>query len=867
MKKKNILYALIGVLFLTLFFGITKVNAEEYVNQAIWNGEFIDNVYIKKFRSDGTIKSEQGRFMRRSEDNKFVYCLQPYVGIDNNLPWYQIARSDFETVLNMTKEQWNRISLLAYYGYYYVENGYDHSDAKWYVVTQVLIWRTAALDSKIVFTDTMNGNILPNKFASEIAEMESLIANHKMKPDFNENEMTIPLGKSVELNDTNGVLNKFTISSVENGTASINGNTLTITPTSIGKVKVNFVKQPTAWNSTPIVYFSDHSQNVLRTGNFDPVKVSVELEVVGGRVEIYKVDSDTKMSIPQGTASLENAKYGIYNLSDEKVGEIVTDEYGYGISDYLPSLGQFYLKEISSSKGYLLDANKYTFNITKDNLLEKVEVYEKVIESDIILFKTFANGSTGILKGEPNIDFAIFLNNCTSKLAPHLISNDEDNEQQKDRTCYIDTITTDDKGYAEITLPYGKYTFKQVNSTSNYEKVDDFNVIIDEESESNIYKLISNAPITAKLKVIKTDKETGKVITKSGIKFRIKDATTNEYVCQTITYPTAKKVCVYETDKNGIIITPDTLVGDFYLEEVEDQILEGYVWNKEQVLVHIGDGSEIVIDKDYGSLLVVKFANERVKGKINITKYGEELMLADKTYKYEKILLSDVKLGLYADEDIYIGNTKKYLKDELIQEVITKDGKVSIDNLELGKYYLKELSTNDNHSLDETLYSFEITYKDQYTNIVVKDIELQNYYKKGTLEFTKTDIATGKVIPNTLIEIYSDKELEDGTIESTLIYSGLTDEEGKIVLKDLFIGKGHIIEKESATGYQITDEIVYFEITEDGQVFKANMTNEQIVEVPNTMATRSKLYSIISGSLIVVGMGVYLYATKKNKKK
>ena len=148
-------------------------------------------------------------------------------------------------------------------------------------------------------------------------------------------------------------------------------------------------------------------------------------------------------------------------------------------------------------------------------------------------------------------------------------------------------------------------------------------------------------------------------------------------------------------------------------------------------------------------------------------------MLADKTYKYEKILLSDVKLGLYADEDIYIGNTKKYSKDELIQEVITKDGKVSIDNLELGKYYLKELSTNDNHSLDETLYSFEITYKDQYTNIVVKDIELQNYYKKGTLEFTKTDIATGNAIPNTLIEIYSDKELEDGTIESTLIYSGL----------------------------------------------------------------------------------------------
>ena len=169
--------------------------------------------------------------------------------------------------------------------------------------------------------------------------------------------------------------------------------------------------------------------------------------------------------------------------------------------------------------------------------------------------------------------------------------------------------------------------------------------------------------------------------------------------------------------------------------------------------------------------------------------------------------------------------------------------------------------------LDEKIYTFELKYKDQYTKEIVKDVVLQNYYKKGTLEFTKTDLVSGKPIPNTLIEIYSDKELEDGTIESTLIFSGLTDENGQIIIKDLFIGKGHIIEKESATGYQITEEIVEFEIKENGEIVKANLTNEQIVEVPNTMANRSILYSIISGSLIVVGMGVYLYATKKNKKK
>lgn len=155
MKNKRIMYALISILFLTIFLGITKVNAEEYKGQAIWPSEKIANIYIRKYREDGYIKYQQGAFIRRSEDNKFVYCLQPYVDIDNNLPYYKIARSDFAVYLNMTEEQWQRISLLAYYGYQYKENGYDHSAKKWYVITQVMIWRTAVPTSRIVFTDTL----------------------------------------------------------------------------------------------------------------------------------------------------------------------------------------------------------------------------------------------------------------------------------------------------------------------------------------------------------------------------------------------------------------------------------------------------------------------------------------------------------------------------------------------------------------------------------------------------------------------------------------------------------------------------------------------------------------------------------------
>ena len=90
-----------------------------------------------------------------------------------------------------------------------------------------------------------------------------------------------------------------------------------------------------------------------------------------------------------------------------------------------------------------------------------------------------------------------------------------------------------------------------------------------------------------------------------------------------------------------------------------------------------------------------------------------------------------------------------------------------------------------------------------------------------------------------------------------MIFSGLTDENGQIIIKDLFIG----------TGYQITDEIIEFEIKENGEIVKANLTNEQIVEVPNTIANESKLYTVISITCMVVGMGVFLYVSKKNKKK
>ena len=88
-----------------------------------------------------------------------------------------------------------------------------------------------------------------------------------------------------------------------------------------------------------------------------------------------------------------------------------------------------------------------------------------------------------------------------------------------------------------------------------------------------------------------------------------------------------------------------------------------------------------------------------------------------------------------------------------------------------------------------------------------------------------------------------------------------------MTITDLFPGTFYIKETEAATGYQISNEKVYLEITEDGEIVKANMTNELIVEVPNTLTSESKVLPIAGISLIIIGLGVGIYAIKENKKK
>lgn len=824
MKNK---YKLALMFFVSVFFmlaGYTEVSAATLTQTPV------DNWYYTRRGGGKPYMSAQWNLY--DLDGKTAYCIEPGVNI---------TTSDYEGAIGWINSPYSdevnrKIQLYGYYGYNYP----GHGNLRYRAAAQSLIWEATGGQIIEFWTERYgNGNFI--NLNAERNEILRLASTHYEVPTFDSDTKDAVIGETTTFTDTKGILSNFDVVKSSDASVSINGNTLSVTPNVVGNITVVLKKK--TYTQDPTIIFVGKDATSQKMGMFgvdDPVLVRVKLNVVGGSLKINKKDLDTKLSKPQGDATFKNAVYELLDENYNFITDLIIDDSFGAKTDKILSPNKIYiLREKTASEGYLLDKTEYRFKIDRDNLDIEMDVYEDVIEKTVNIYKVFADGSTTILKGEPNVSFEIYL---------------------KSTGEYYKTIKTDEKGFVSVKLPYGKWIFKQVSSTSGFEKVKDFEIVINNDSDEDITKIISNAEIKAKLKLIKVDSESRKILVRDGIKFRIKNLDTGEYVCQNVTYPGQKKICVFET-KDGMFITPYVLgYGNYQIEELEEQSIPGYVWNSVPLKFSIDENSKFIQDDEFGLMLEVQFENKEVKGEVEIKKVGEKLVIENGTFRYEEIELDGVHYDLIADGDIYAGDGTLIYKDkQLIKSFVTKDGYFKLTNLYLGKYCLIETKTVGNHVLNSKPYCLEIKYKDQYTDTIKLIINQKNYLAKGDFELSKVDLSTGEPVEGALIEIYTEDDI--------LIYSGRTDKSGKLYVKGLESGKKYkFVEKEAPEGYILNDEIHEFEILNNGDIVKDTLSNEKIViDVPNTFANDYKI--LIPVSLCGLGIVLVLLSRDKRKKK
>lgn len=540
------------IIFIVVVFMIGVISVDARVDK-IYSAEKIDGMYIRKISDSGKEVTRHGGFIRRVSDNQFVYCVEPFVDLVNNHT-YDIYDSNYTAILNITDEIWNRISLIAYYGYQYG----NHTEDYWYYITQIMIWRTVYPEGEFYFTDTLGGDNNINKYAKEIAEIESLVNNHYLTPEFE--EIKVNQGETKRFVDKNNVLSMYEV--IDNTNVVIEGNELVINGENIGIENIELRKNNDIYEEQPLVYSSDDSQKVLSAGYIEPVSCMINIEVIGYTLKIIKVDALTGDAL-----KMDGIKFNIYDANtNEFIMEVMTDDNGEIIIDNL-SKGSYKIKEIDNQEipGYEINEKEIYFEITGEEEIITVEFPNNPVLGALKVLKVNEDGNS--LAG---VTFGLY---------------------QSDGAL-VDIVVTDESGIALFeNLQAGTYQLKELATIDGY--------LLDETVHEIELKLENNKLETVTIKLVNYQPKGSLEI--------IKVDTNNNPLPETefVLYDSNRKeIKKAKTNSEGKIIVDNLLLGKYYLEEITpadgykllDDIIEFEINNNKEVITITVTNEKIDID-------------------------------------------------------------------------------------------------------------------------------------------------------------------------------------------------------------------------------------------------------------------------------
>ena len=238
--------------------------------------------------------------------------------------------------------------------------------------------------------------------------------------------------------------------------------------------------------------------------------------------------------------------------------------------------------------------------------------------------------------------------------------------------------------------------------------------------------------------------------------------------------------------------------GDYEWREISTA--DGYMISSKKAIT-------VTADKTAKTEFINK-ASAPDKGKITIHKRDAETR-AD---------LAGAKFEVAAAEDIYVGNGYCiYPKGTVIDTITTGTDGIAETTKVLYKgysYTVTEIEAPKGYSIsDEPTQTIKLV--EQQAEFVV---DFDNEQNTIPFEITKTDVSTGELIPDCTFEILNENNEQ--------VITGTTDENG-IAHFQLAIGKYFYREISAPDIYEIDDTPYPFEITENDDIVKAEMTNKK----------------------------------------
>lgn len=258
--------------------------------------------------------------------------------------------------------------------------------------------------------------------------------------------------------------------------------------------------------------------------------------------------------------------------------------------------------------------------------------------------------------------------------------------------------------------------------------------------------------------------------------------------------------------------------GDYEWREISTA--DGYMISSKKAIT-------VTADKTATTEFVNK-ASAPEKGKITIHKRDAETR-AD---------LEGAKFEVAAAEDIYVGNGYCiYPKGTVIDTITTGTDGIAETTKAIYKgysYTVTEIEAPKGYSIsDKPTQTIKLV--EQQAEFVV---DFENEQNTIPFEITKTDISTGELIPDCTFEILNENKEQ--------VITGTTDENG-IAHFQLAIGKYFYREISAPDIYEIDDTLYPFEITENDDIVKAEMTNKK-------KSGSIKVTKITTGNLNIEGI-------------